>query len=261
MKIFSWNLNGIRSVLKKDLFYTLINNELPDIICLQETRATSDQVKFEKDFIKEYPFRYWSNHKTKKGYSGTAIFSKIEPISIDYAENFPHLENQGRITCCEFEKYFVVSVYVPNSGTNMSIRTDFDNSFKEYLESKTKPVISAGDYNVICSKTLDLHNSKIKNVPGIYDFEIDNLKNLLKSFKDTFREKFPNTIKFSWWSNFNNCRKRGVGWRIDYILVSPELLPLVETSDILTEHMGSDHAPIFMCLYENAILAPINATT
>jgi len=248
MKIVSWNLNGIRSILKKDLFYSLIKNELPDVICLQETRATPDQVKFEEDFKKEYPFRYWSNHKNKKGYSGTAIFSKFEALNIEYAEGFPHLENQGRIVCCEFEKYFIVSVYVPNSGTNCCTRTDFDTSFKEYLELKTKPVISAGDYNVIHNKTLDIHSSKIKNVPGIYDFEIENVKNLLKSFKDTFREKFPDTIKFSWWSNFNNCRKRGVGWRIDFILVSPELLPFVETSDILTEHLGSDHAPIFITL-------------
>ena len=246
LKIISWNLNGLRSVIKKDLFYNIGNY---DIICLQETRATPEQVKFEEKFKKDYPFRYWSNHKTKKGYSGTAIFSKIEPISINYAENFPHLENQGRIVCCEFEKYYIVSVYTPNSGTNIATRTDWDNSFKEYLELKTKPVISVGDYNVIRSKTLDI-SSKTKNVPGIYDFEIDNLKNLLKSFKDTFREKFPDTQKFSWWSNFNNCRKRDLGWRIDYILVSPELLPFVETSDILTEHMGSDHAPIYAIFKE-----------
>jgi len=239
MKILSWNLNGIRSVLKKDLFYNLIEQELPDVICLQETRAMPDQVIFNEEFKKEFPFRYWSNHGTKKGYSGTAVFSKTEAINIYFDKD------QGRTTCCEFEKYFIVSVYVPNSGTNMSSRTEWDNSFKEFLDSKNKPVISAGDYNVIGSKKLDIHSSKIKNVPGIYDFEIENFNKLKCSFKDTFRELFPETIKFSWWSNFNNCRKRGVGWRIDYILVSPELLKFVETSDILTEHMGSDHAPIF----------------
>ena len=244
MKIISWNLNGIRSILKKDLFYNLIEKELPDIICLQETRATPVQVNFNDKFKKDFPFRYWSNHGIKKGYSGTSIFSKIEPISIHYDEE------QGRITCCEFEKYFVVSIYVPNSGTNMSSRTEWDNSLKIFLESKTKPVIAVGDFNVIASKKLDIHSSKIKNVPGIYDFEIDNFNKLKSSFKDTFRELFPETIKFSWWSNFNNCRKRGVGWRIDYILVSPELLGLVETSDILTDHQGSDHAPIFAVFKE-----------
>jgi exodeoxyribonuclease-3 len=175
----------------------------------------------------------------KKGYSGTAILSKIKPIGVEYPEK------QGRVICAEFEGYFVVCVYVQNSGTNIATRTDFDNFFREFIRSKTKPVIAVGDFNVIANKNLDIHSPKIKNTPGAYDFEIQNFKKLLELFRDTFREKFPNTIKFSWWSNFSNCRARGIGWRIDYILVSPEIMEFVEISDILTEHLGSDHAPIY----------------
>jgi exodeoxyribonuclease-3 len=241
MKIISWNLNGIRSVLKKEKFYPFINEESPDIICLQETRALPSQVKFTSEFENEYPFRYWNNPEHKKGYSGTAIFSKIEPLTISYSP----FDDQGRIICAKFEDYYIITVYVPNSGSRFEYRTmEWDNQFLEYLKNFEKKIIVCGDFNVISNKTLDIYNPKIKDTAGATLLEMKNFKMFLEYFVDAYRSKHPQEIKFSWWSNMYKARDKNNGWRIDYFLVSKDFD--FEDSGILTHITGSDHAPCFL---------------
>lgn len=232
-------MNGIRSVLKKDLLYPFINKECPDIICLQETRANPSQVKLSDSFEKDYPFRFWNNHFQKKGYSGTAIFSKIKPIEVTY----PDFDNQGRIICAEFENYFLITVYVPNSGSQFDYRVNnWDSAFLEYLKTFTKELIICGDFNVISDKKLDIYNPKIKDSAGTSKEEMKNFGLFLEHFVDSFRIKNPQQVKFSWWSNMYKAREKNNGWRIDYFLISKNLK--FEESDILDQVMGSDHAPI-----------------
>ena len=244
MKIVSWNLNGIRSILKKELWYPFIKQENPDIICLQETRALKTQVTFSTEFENEYPFRYWNNPIFKKGYSGTAIFSKTEPLNVSYSP----FDDQGRIICAEFNDYCLITVYVPNSGSQFDYRiSDWDRMFYKYLLTFTKKIIICGDFNVIASKKLDIYNPKLGNDScGATDEEMENFKLFLKLFVDTFRSKHPQEIKFSWWSNMYHARKKNNGWRIDYFLVSNNLN--FEDSNILTEIKGSDHAPIYLII-------------
>jgi exodeoxyribonuclease-3 len=239
MKIISWNLNGIRSVIKKELFFSFINKELPDIICLQETRATEVQIPLTNEFKKDYPFRYFNSPKFKKGYSGTAIFSKIEPINISYSP----FDDQGRIICAEFENYTLINVYVPNSGSNFDYRiSEWDRLFYWYLKSFTKKIIVCGDFNVVSSKKLDIYNPKIGNNCGTTYEEMANFELFLKFLIDAFRFKHPNEIKFSWWSNMYHSRQKNHGWRIDYFLTNI----IFKDCNILTDVLGSDHAPCFL---------------
>ena len=250
VKIISWNVNGMRSILKKDSFYPLIESESPDIICIQEVRATPEQVKLSEAFNKEYSFQVFNNPDTKKGYSGTAIFSKVKPIRFFKGIGIPEHDTEGRVLTIEFETYFIVNVYVPNSKTGL-LRLEYrvnewDSSFNNYLNNLEieKPVVVCGDFNTICSE-LDIHNTKIirsDNSPGATSMEINSFKNnFLKTFVDSFRIKNPEKIKYSWWSNLGKSRQSNKGWRIDYFLVSKELK--FEDSDILDQVMGSDHAP------------------
>jgi len=242
MKIVSWNLNGMRSVLKKDLWYPFVEQHQPDIICLQETRALPTQVTFTDSFKKEYPFRYWNNPLYKKGYSGTAIFSKTEPLEINYSP----FDDQGRVVHLTFENFNLITVYVPNSGSRFEYRTlEWDHKFLEYLKGfGDKPLVICGDFNVISNKQLDIHNPKIKDCAGATKEEMDNFKGFLELFVDTFRFKYPQEIKYSWWSNMRESRKKNNGWRIDYFLVSKDFV--FEDSNILTDIHGSDHAPCFI---------------
>jgi len=242
MKIVSWNLNGIRSVLKKDKFYPFINQESPDIICLQETRALPSQVKFTSEFENEYPFRYWNNPEHKKGYSGTAIFSKIQPINVSYSP----FDDQGRVICAEFEDYNLVTVYVPNSGSRFEYRIlEWDYLFLNYLKNLNgKELIICGDFNVISNNRLDIYNPIMKSAAGNTEEEMDNFESFLEVFVDAYRLKHPQEIKFSWWSNMYQARQKNNGWRIDYFLVSKNFQ--FEECNILTEITGSDHAPCFL---------------
>jgi exodeoxyribonuclease-3 len=241
MKIVSWNLNGIRAVLKKEMWYSFVDKDSPDIICLQETRALPSQVKFTSGFEKKYPHRYWNNPLHKKGYSGTAIFSKIKPINVSYSP----FDEQGRIICAEFEHFNLITVYVPNSGTRFEYRTtEWDHKFLEYLKTFNKQLVICGDFNVISNKQLDIYNPNIKDSAGATKEEMDNFKLFLENFVDAYRSKHPQEIKYSWWSNMHQAREKNKGWRIDYFLVSKEFE--FEDSSILTEVMGSDHAPCFI---------------
>lgn len=248
MKIISWNVNGIRAVIKKG-FLDFINDFNPDIICIQETKAHPEQVDLDLD---NYKYKYW-NSATKKGYSGTAIFSKIKPISVQNDMNIEKHDDEGRVICMELKNYFLVTVYTPNSKRDLS-RLDYrskewDRDFLIYLKEleKIKPIIFCGDLNV-AHKEIDLKNPKTnKRNAGFTDEERLGFDNYINSgFLDTFRmyNKEPN--HYTWWSYMFNSRAKNVGWRIDYFCISEMLKKKITKSIILPEIMGSDHAPILI---------------
>ena len=222
MKIISWNVNGIRAVLKKG-FLDFINDFNPDIICIQETKAHPEQVDLDLD---NYKYKYW-NSATKKGYSGTAIFSKIKPISVQNDMNIEKHDDEGRVICMELKNYFLVTVYTPNSKRDLSRleyrSKEWDRDFLIYLKEleKIKPIIFCGDLNV-AHKEIDLKNPKTnKRNAGFTDEERLGFDNYINSgFLDTFRmyNKEPN--HYTWWSYMFNSRAKNVGWRIDYFCIS-----------------------------------------
>ena len=246
MKIISWNVNGIRAVLKKG-FLDFMNQEKPDIICIQETKASPEQVDLNLD---DYPYKYW-NSAIKKGYSGTAIFSKIKPITIENNLQIEKHDQEGRVICFELDNYYLVTVYTPNSKRDLSRLNyryqEWDVDFLKYLKKleSTKPVIFCGDLNV-AHKEIDLKNPKPnKRNAGFTDQEREGFENYVRSgFVDTFRifNKEPN--HYTWWSYMFNSRAKNVGWRIDYFCVSNLIKNKVQGARILPEVMGSDHAPI-----------------
>ena len=246
MKIISWNVNGIRAVLKKG-FLDFVSKENPDIICIQETKASPEQVDLNLD---DYPYKYW-NSAIKKGYSGTAIFSKIKPITIENNLQIEKHDQEGRVICFELDNYYLVTVYTPNSKRDLSRLNyryqEWDVDFLKYLKKleSTKPVIFCGDLNV-AHKEIDLKNPKPnKKNAGFTDQEREGFENYVRSgFVDTFRmfNKEPN--HYTWWSYMFNSRAKNVGWRIDYFCVSNLIKNKVQGAQILPKVMGSDHAPI-----------------
>ena len=248
MKIISWNVNGIRAVIKKG-FYDFMNDYHPDVICLQETKASKEQVDLKLD---EYPYRYW-NSAEKKGYSGTAIFSKIKPISITNDLGIDKHDKEGRVITAEFSNFFLVTVYTPNSKREL-LRLDYrqkewDIDFLKYLKEleKSKPVVFCGDLNV-AHKEIDLKNPKTnrKNA-GFTDEERMGFDNYIsEGFIDTFREFEKGEGHYTWWSYMFQARSRNVGWRIDYFCISESLRSNLKNAYILKDVMGSDHAPVVM---------------
>jgi len=245
MKIISWNVNGIRAVLKKG-FLDFVEKENPDILCLQETKAHPSQVDIG---LKKYPHHYW-NSAEKKGYSGTAIFSKVEPISM--TEKIGHsLDGEGRVLALEFEKFYLVNVYTPNSGrglVRLSLRKEWDNKFLKFLKDleKKKPVLVCGDLNV-AHKEIDLANPKpnYNKTAGYTQIEIDGFQNYIdKEFIDTFREFNNEKGQYTYWNYMFKARDRNIGWRIDYFLTSKEFMKTVKSSFILNKILGSDHCPV-----------------
>ena len=248
MKIISWNVNGIRAVLKKG-FLDFINDFNPDIICIQETKAHPDQVDLD---LENYKYKYW-NSATKKGYSGTAIFSKIKPVSVQNDMNIEKHDDEGRVICMELKNYFLVTVYTPNSKRDLS-RLDYrtnqwDRDFLIYLKEleKIKPIIFCGDLNV-AHKEIDLKNPKTnKRNAGFTNEERLGFDNYINSgFLDTFRMFNEEPNHYTWWSYMFNSRAKNVGWRIDYFCISEMLKKKITKSIILPEIMGSDHAPILI---------------
>lgn len=258
MKIYSWNVNGIRAVVSKALFTVFVETEQPDIICLQETKAKQGQAEID---LADY-HEYW-NSAEKAGYSGTAIFSKTEAIQVrsnipesiadKYAlkDNYGDTNNEGRVIAAEFADFWVVSVYTPNSKgdlSRLSMRyNQWDKAFLEYMKEleKTKPVIFCGDLNVAHTE-LDLANPK-PNVGkhGFTKEEREGFDNILASgFVDTFRIFNKEGGNYTWWTHWANARARNVGWRIDYFLVSTNLQDKVKAAEIHPKVMGSDHCPV-----------------
>ncbi len=252
MRLVSWNVNGIRAVMKKDFLATLDSMQA-DVLCLQETKAQDDQVREALAEMEGY--HLYSNSAVKKGYSGTAILTKVEPVAVRYDIGIKEHDQEGRVIAAEFEHYFLVNVYTPNSGAELKrlgYRQKWDADFLAYLLAlqKQKPLILCGDLNV-AHQPIDLARPKANynKSAGYMQEEIDGMHNIVASdFIDTFRYENPEKVKYSWWSFRAAARKRNVGWRIDYFLTSPDLKENIKNTDILNEVMGSDHCPVVLDL-------------
>ena len=248
MRLISWNLNGIRAVAKKGLIEKIYSMN-PDVIGFQETKAQNDQVREALFGIDGYEI--FSNSAEKKGYSGTAILSKKKPISFQNGIGIEEFDNEGRVLTCEFEEFYFVTVYVPNSGgqlLRLDYRISWDKAFLQFLKNleRSKPVIVCGDFNV-AHQPIDLKNPKANynKSAGYMQQEIDGLDNYLNSgFIDTYREFYPDSIAYSWWSYRFNARARNIGWRIDYFLSSNSIKNQIKDAFILDQMMGSDHCPV-----------------
>ncbi len=248
MKIISWNVNGIRSILKKG-FIDFVKKELPDVLCIQETKAHLEQVdKMLPDYV-----HCWNSAK-KKGYAGTAIFTKIKPIAVTYGlenKKTDEADEEGRILTLEFSHYFLVTVYTPNSGRGLprlKFREHWDKEFLAFLKKleHQKPVIFCGDLNVAHTEK-DLANPKgnYNKTAGYTQIEIDGFSSILHAgFVDTWRTFHKNKIQYTYWSYRFNARKKNIGWRIDYFCVSKRFLPHVKSVVIMDEIHGSDHCPV-----------------
>ena len=254
MKLLSFNVNGIRAAAGKTLVEDLHKLDC-DVVGLQETKATPDQVKEALSELRGYFIYAFSAEK--KGYSGTAILSKVEPLSVTNGIGIPIHDNEGRSITAEFEEFFYVTVYVPNSSSGLKridYRTkEWDVAFLKYLKKleQTKPVVVCGDLNV-AHQEIDLKNPKsnYNKTPGYTQAEIDGLTTALASgFVDTFRSLNPQTIKYSWWSYRGGARPKNVGWRLDYFLVSESLMSQVKDSEILNDILGSDHCPVQLTIF------------
>ncbi len=261
MKLVSWNVNGIRAVHNKELFVPFVKALDPDIICLQETKAEKGQAVID---LPQY-VEYWNSSKTKKGYSGTAIFSKEEPLEVLYdfpaeivekyelADKYGDPNMEGRVIAAEFEDFYVVTVYTPNSKPDLSRLSlrhkGWDPAFLEYCKEleKHKPVLFCGDLNAAHTAD-DLANPKANEGEHGFTVEerggIDNM--IAAGFVDSFRLFTKGNGHYSWWTHFAQARARNVGWRIDYWFVSKSLLKRVVSSKILPQVMGSDHCPVVL---------------
>lgn len=248
MRLVSWNVNGIRAAIKKDFFVSLANMET-DVLCLQETKAQDDQVLEALTDLDGY--HIYTNSAVKKGYSGTAILSKIKPIAVEYDLGIEEHDQEGRVIAAEYTDFILVTVYTPNSGSELKrlgYRQSWDQDFHRYLKQleSRKPVIVCGDLNV-AHKDIDLARPKpnYNKSAGYMQEEIDGIQQYLDSgFIDSFRLIHPSKEKYSWWSYRAGARANNVGWRIDYFLVSSVLKDKVKDAEILNEVMGSDHCPV-----------------
>ena len=245
MKLVSWNVNGIRACVQKG-FMDFFNKEDADIFCIQESKMQEGQLELDMPGY----YQYW-NYAERKGYSGTAIFTKKEPISVQYGIGIDEHDHEGRVITLEYETFYMVTVYTPNSQTELArldYRMRWDDDFRGYLKEldKVKPVIVCGDMNV-AHEEIDLKNPKTnRNNAGFTDDERNKFTELIEAgFTDTFRDKYP-TLEgiYSWWSYRFNARKNNAGWRIDYFLVSDRIKDNVSDSLIRTNVMGSDHCPV-----------------
>ena len=258
-KIVSWNVNGIRGMMKKDDLLELIANEKPDVLCFGETKLScpyEDTEKEMKERVKGYKYRYWSPCLVKKGYSGTAIFSKRKPISVSYGFGLENKDEEGRVIVLEYEKFYLLHVYCPNSGRELKRLeyrvNDWDKKLNIFVSklNKSKPTIITGDMNV-AHKEIDIHNPKrnLKN-PGFTIEERTSFTKFLQdnNLIDSYRHLNPEKQEYSFWKYQNNARAKNIGWRLDYFLVSKSALKWVRKSAILSHIMGSDHAPISLTL-------------
>jgi len=254
LKLISFNVNGIRACISKD-FIESLKEMNGDIVCIQETKAHPEQVDHKIADL-GYKYEYW-NSAQKKGYSGTAIFSKIKPIEVIYDLGIEKHDNEGRVITLEFEKFYLTTVYTPNSKRELE-RLDYryeewDKDFLSFIKKleEKKPVIFCGDLNV-AHKEIDIKNpmtnKTTKSYPGSCGFtdkEREGFDNILAAeFIDVFRQLHPNEEKYSWWSYMFKSRDRNVGWRIDYFLVSASIFKWVKSAEIHNEIYGSDHCPI-----------------
>ena len=249
MKLISWNVNGLRAVINKG-FKEFFDKIDADIFCIQETKMQENQIDDNiKEIVKEYN-SYW-NSAEKKGYSGTAIFSKEKPVKVTYGIGKEEHDKEGRVITLEFEKFYMVNIYTPNSKRELErldYRQVWEDEIREYLLklNESKPVIMCGDLNV-AHQEIDLKNPKTnRRNAGFTDEERNKMTELLNAgFTDTFRYKYPDVEgKYSWWSYMFHAREKNAGWRIDYFIVSNSLKDNIIDAKILDDIYGSDHCPV-----------------
>lgn len=251
LKIYSWNVNGIRAVINKGAFKSFIDKCQPDILCLQETKAKQGQAEIDLPDYEEL----W-NSAERPGYAGTAIFTKIKPLSVKYGlptenltDKFGDPLTEGRVLTAEFEKFFLVNVYTPNSKNGLerlNLRAEkWDPEFLKYLKSLDKPVVVCGDFNA-AHEEIDIARPKTNHhSAGFTDEERQGIGNLLGAgFIDTFRYLHPNEIRYTWWSHWGHARENNVGWRIDYFFISDSLQDKLRAAEIHENVTGSDHCPV-----------------
>lgn len=248
MKIISFNVNGVRAIAKKNFFEDIPKLDT-EILCLQETKATVDQVKETLERMDQY--KIVANEADRKGYSGTAILTKKDPIAVQFDLGLEQHDKEGRVITAEYDSFYLTNVYVPNSGNDLrrlSYRQKWDADFLNYLKDleKHKPVIVCGDFNVAHTE-IDLARPKANynKSAGFMQEEIDGMDAYTNNgLMDTFRLKKPEEVKYSWWSYRGGARERNVGWRIDYCLASEALKDKVDSAFILNDIHGSDHCPV-----------------
>ncbi len=248
MKFISWNVNGFRACLDKG-FADFFADQNADFFCIQETKMQPGQASFEPEGY----YQYWYSAE-KKGYSGTAIFTKHEPLSVAYGIGIPEHDTEGRAITLEYEDFYLLCVYTPNAQRELArldYRMAWEDALRGYIKSldEKKPVIYCGDLNVAHNE-IDLKNPKSnRQSAGFSDEERGKFSELLESgFTDTFRTLYPDKIEYSWWSYMFSARAKNVGWRIDYFVVSNRLFDRVKDSFVLTSVMGSDHCPVGIVL-------------
>ena len=244
MRLVSWNVAGIRACIKKGLPDFLAKIDA-DVFCMQEVKAEINQIDFHPEGYKEYLYP-----AKRKGYSGTMIYSKTEPQSIQYGYGESEYDDEGRSITAEFKDFYLVTTYVPNVKRDLSrleSRMHFEDTFKAYLKKleEKKPVILCGDLNVAHNE-IDIYNARSnRGHAGFTDEERAKFTDLLASgFVDTFRKLHPDTVRYSWWSYIGHARDNNVGWRLDYFVVSESLFPKVKESYIYDDVFGSDHCPV-----------------
>jgi len=252
MKLISWNVNGLRAVVNKG-FMDFFNEINADVFCLQETKMQPDQLTLDLPGYHQY-----FNSAVRKGYSGTAVFTKIKPLQVTYDIGIEHHDQEGRVITCEYKDFFLVTVYTPNSQSELArldYRMQWEDDFLQYLKKleQVKPVVVCGDLNV-AHKEIDLKNpSSNRNSAGFTDEERNKFTQLLDNgFTDTYRYLYPDVRDaYTWWSYMNFARKNNAGWRIDYFVVSEALNEHIVDAMIYPEVMGSDHCPVGLILAEN----------
>lgn len=250
MRLISWNVNGLRAVIKKDFLSDMLAQDA-DVICLQETKAQPQQVHEALSGLLGY--HIYANSAERKGYSGTALLTRHEPLAVTLDMNMPQHDQEGRVIAAEFPSWYLVTVYTPNSGSELkrlAYRQTWDRDFLQYVKSleQHKPVVICGDLNV-ANKPIDLARpqANYNKSAGFMQEEIDGIDNLLAAdLVDTFRFQHPDTQKYSWWSYRAGARERNVGWRIDYFLISRILQERIRHTDILNQVFGSDHCPVLL---------------
>lgn len=244
MKLISWNVNGIRACIDKG-FLDFFNQEQPDIFAIQETKMQEGQ----KD-ISVNGYNYYMNSAIKKGYSGTLIYVKEKPLSINYGLIDGKYNDEGRVITLEYSNFYFITMYTPNSQNELKrlpYRLEYEEDLKAYLKTLNKPVIICGDLNV-AHQEIDIKNPKGNERNAGFTIEERNAFSSLlnQGYIDTFRFLHPNDVKYSWWSYRMRAREKGIGWRIDYFLVSNELKDKLINADIYDDVLGSDHAPILL---------------
>ena len=244
MKFISWNVNGFRACLNKG-FNDFFKNENADFFSIQESKMQPGQADYTPDGY----YQYWYSAE-KKGYSGTAVFTKHEPISVKFGLGIDEHDHEGRAITLEYDNFYLLNVYTPNSQrelTRLDYRMTWEDALRNYMIEldKNKPVIYCGDLNV-AHEEIDLKNPKTNHFSaGFTDEEREKFSELLKSgFSDTFRSLYPEKVEYSWWSYMFQARQKNVGWRIDYFVVSNRILDKVKEAKIHTDIMGSDHCPV-----------------